>query len=381
MPVVAPVVAAAAAVPVNQSEMLELASTSDRRSSLPAAPRDYEPSADGEEGSSAAGAAVGSAHTPASPTRSALLCIGRGGVSREEAVYVERMGSDPALSSGAVPFDGLLTLGVAREILLTPAHEERKRKSEEIRLQELFKDAIRWREETGARRIRERGLPAHLVEGRAQSEAQLYGSTVGGLPVVVDLGSEWRRAITAARQLGLPPEDFALTRVFWHERCLETACRAHAAGRGNGQFIHVIDFGGMRDLGVSECRAGFSYIKRSIVDISLNYAGTCKRIYVARPSKIFYAFWTLAKPWLPDKTKRKIVVLPSRARQRLEDYGDDPLVAMTLSSVPAQLGGAEDVHPTEPMYCQKGAPPPPAQRVAQHGAADVACVAEGSHQA
>ena len=62
-----------------------------------------------------------------------------------------------------------------------------------------------------------------------------------------------------------------------------------------------------------------------------------------------------AEPFLPSKTKQKIVVLPSRSRQRLEDYGDEPLMAMTPQSLPWQLGGDEGVQPREPMYCLQGA--------------------------
>lgn len=158
-------------------------------------------------------------------------------------------------------------------------------------------------------------------------------------------GAEWLKAINACRRLGYPPDDFGATRVFWHERCIETAVREHASGVGNGAFVHVIDYGGMSDATLRELRECFRYVKASIVAVSLNYGGTARRIFLARPPRWVSIGYTMLKPFLPDKSRQKIVVLPARSPQRLADYGTaDPLCTMLADSLPPSLGGTR----TEP---------------------------------
>ena len=278
---------------------------------------------------------------------------------------MRRLLQQTSLQRGLPPFNGGLVLGCAREILLTPASQAQKRESEFSTLSRLFSVTLDWRfDKVDPASIRRDGLPPSLVENPCQSRAQFYGLSAGGLPVVVDQGSQWFAAINECRRLGMSPSDFAMTRVYWHERCCETAAKYHQQGRGNGQFIHVIDFGDLAGLSFNTLYNQFPYIKTSIVDISLNYGGTARRIYIARPPKIFHIGYTMLKPFLPDKTKYKILVLPARNPQKLEDYGiaagNDPLCKMAPDSLPPLLGGTVEA-PLEPMYDIGPSRAPPVQ--------------------
>jgi hypothetical protein len=286
-------------------------------------------------------------------------CATRGSVSDEERAAMRRLLSmgDLAQLDGARAFDGLLLLGAAREVLLTPAHKDKEREKEFRRLAVVFAESITWRAAARCAQIKALGLDVRLVEGQCQCLAHHYGATHGGLPVVVDLASEWRRSIAAARRLGVSAEEYATTRIFWHESCVGMAARKHAAGEGNGQFIHVIDFGEATMIGISEFLAAWPYVKASILKVSLNYGGTARRIYVARPPRLFSFGWRMLKPLILEKTRYKIVVLPVRTTQRLDDYfayGHEQLTAIPADSLPPPLGGTAE-QPIEPMHCLKGA--------------------------
>ena len=89
-------------------------------------------------------------------------------------------------AAAATPFDGALLLGAAREILLTPASEARKRESELKREAGLPAESLAWRARADASGLRARGLPRDLVASGCQPPAHLYGATAGGLPVIVN---------------------------------------------------------------------------------------------------------------------------------------------------------------------------------------------------
>jgi hypothetical protein len=250
------------------------------------------------------------------------------------------------------PFDGLMLLGCAREILLTPPSKPKEREKELKRIAQDFNKSLGWRVNARCETVRREGLDVRLVDGGCQGETHWYGWTHGGLPVVVDKGTEWVRAINACRRLNITPDEYAATRIYWHETCVGTTARVHAGGKGNGQFIHVIDFGGLGGLGLSDFYAAWPYIKASIVKVSLNYTGTARRIYVARPPRLFAFGWKLLKPLLVEKTRYKVVVLPSRSTQRIDDYlscGKEEMTAIPPECLPSQLGGTCD-DPIEPMH-------------------------------
>ena len=92
---------------------------------------------------------------------------------------------------------------------------------------------------------------------------------------------------------GLTPAEYGVQRVYWQENCLHRTRLAHAAGAGNGQYIHIIDFGGVDGMGLKELREGWPYLKEAAVDVALNYGGCCARIYVARPPRILAVGWQL----------------------------------------------------------------------------------------
>lgn len=126
------------------------------------------------------------------------------------------------------------------------------------------------------------------------------------------------------------------------------------ADAGNGSFVHIVDFGDVGTLGLHEAMKGYPYVKASILAISLEYGGTCRRIFVARPPRIFHLCFSMLRPFLPDKTNAKIGVLPARTVQRLDDFGSDAMCAMSPDSVPPLLGGTRQEW-TEPVHCTVGA--------------------------
>ena len=106
----------------------------------------------------------------------------------------------------------------------------------------------------------------------------------------------WLSAIRAARQQGLSPQQWGAQRVYWHERCLEITAQRHAAGEGNGQYIHIIDFEGV-DVGLTELLKSWPYIKEAAITVALHYGGCCARMYAARPPlrplRLVNRIWTL----------------------------------------------------------------------------------------
>ena len=125
--------------------------------------------------------------------------------------------------------------------------------------------------------------------------------------VFVDRAVSWQDAISAARRQGITPEQYGAQRIYWHERCLEVTRRRHAAGAGNGQYIHVIDFGGI-DAGISEIPGYWPYLREAAVAVALNYGGVCARIYVARPPRAFLWGWRLLRPFLTEATDAKVLL-------------------------------------------------------------------------
>lgn len=117
----------------------------------------------------------------------------------------------------------------------------------------------------------------------------------------------WLGAISAARKQGLSPEQYGAQRIYWHERCLDVTRRRHAAGAGNGQYIHVIDFGGI-DVGMSEIPGYWPYLREAAVAVALKYGGVCARIYVARPPRAFSWGWRLLRPFLTEATNAKVLL-------------------------------------------------------------------------
>ena len=218
-------------------------------------------------------------------------------MSKDERALLARLLQLPELRGCDVPFSGNLTLGAAREVLQFPAA---KRESEVGRVVSELCDAMAWRATSDADRIGREGIDERLVSNECQAEAHHYGQTHGGLPVIVDDGSEWRRSIYAAKRAGFSAEEYATTRIYWHETCCAVAERAHAEGQGNGQFIHIIDLGGLSDLTFGQVRELWPYIKASILLVSNNYTGTARRIYIARPPMIFSFGWSLCKVILSE---------------------------------------------------------------------------------
>ena len=126
------------------------------------------------------------------------------------------------------------------------------RAAEHERLLRGLGEAQAWRRQyngSGAEAYLEDGLPPDLMDG-AQCESWEYGKTSAGLPIFVDRAVTWLSAIRAARQQGLSPQQWGAQRVYWHERCLEITAQRHAAGEGNGQYIHIVDFEGV-DVGLT----------------------------------------------------------------------------------------------------------------------------------
>ena len=215
------------------------------------------------------------------------------GVSDAERAELARILSNPRMCRGALPHDGMLALGTARQIVSGVAHlPAAKHEVEHTRLLTRFVEVLAWRKAVGADDVLERGLPPKLMHG-AQSLSWEYGRTRAGLPVFIDQAVTWRSAITSARMLGLTPAEYGVQRVYWQENCLHRTRLAHAAGAGNGQYIHIIDFGGVDGMGLKELREGWPYLKEAAVDVALNYGGCCARIYVARPPRIFTLGWQL----------------------------------------------------------------------------------------
>jgi len=245
---------------------------------------------------------------------------------------------------------GPLLLGAARALLAYPAH-----KQEAVFTQVVadLQEAVTWRTAAEASRIEREGIDERLITLECQAQAHHYGHTNGGLPVIVDSGDEWRRSIFAARRLGVSAAQYATTRIYWHETCCRLTERLHAEGRGNGQFIHIIDLGGLSDLSFGQIRELWPYIKESILVVSNMYTGTARRIYLARPPWVFNFGWSLMKPILTEQQRYRIAVLPSRAAQRLDDYwssGKEMLTAIAADSLPPPLGGTA-ASPLRAVHC------------------------------
>ena len=148
---------------------------------------------------------------------------------------MRRLRDIPELASGLEPHDGLLALGVARELVhadqvaVKGSYGVARRTSERQRLLSRFTEVLSWRKAAQADAILESGLPANLMSG-AQSESWEYGRTLAGLPVFIDKASTWLSAIRAARKQNLAPKDYAVQRIFWHEKCLQRARATAASG-------------------------------------------------------------------------------------------------------------------------------------------------------
>lgn len=295
------------------------------------------------------GAATGTCTATANAITASLPpSASRRGVTAEELEELRQLMREPVMQSGAHLFDGLLCLGMAREMVLL---EPRRRDGERPGYVAAFAQAMAWRRTAEVDRIRTEGVPRALVDADCQPRAHSYGATTAGLPVMVDTGSEWRRAMLNCRNLKLTPTDFGRARIYWHEACLGLVQQAHARGEGNGAFVAVLDLGGMESMGVREALAGYPFIKASIITIALHYSGAMRRVYVARPPRTFFMLWNMLKPFLAPTTLQKVKVLPCRAAQRLEDYpSDDPLCTVQASALPPELGGTADASQGTRLY-------------------------------
>lgn len=86
-------------------------------------------------------------------------CAHRPNVSDEERHYMRLLLAVPALRRGAEPYDGALVLGVAREILLTPASDT-KRRAADVEVQRRYLGAaLEWRDQVDRIRLQPRRLP------------------------------------------------------------------------------------------------------------------------------------------------------------------------------------------------------------------------------
>eukprot|EP00964_Phaeocystis_antarctica_P000836 scaffold449_cov59-Phaeocystis_antarctica.AAC.3 len=211
-------------------------------------------------------------------------------VEREELMLFAR-----SHAAALAPHGGLLALGAAREVLaIAPSSRERERARLLLAQADGRRRGVVARRAAGAARGRairivgvrsdERGpagfvhvensrpealadspsspASARLSSGRPPAAAiwqvclagRPHRPCVPRLQVFVDRAVSWLGAISAARKQGITPEQYGAQRIYWHERCLEVTRRRHAAGAGNGQYIHVIDFGGI-DVGMSELRS------------------------------------------------------------------------------------------------------------------------------
>ena len=232
---------------------------------------------------------------------------------------------------------GLLLLGVAREAAKVDG------KAREAFVLGFKHDVVGWRIRVGADQILQEPLAEHLEP--VQVPSQIFGVTSGGLPVVVESAASWLECIAAAIRLGVTPQEFASGRIRWSERCLQRMHRDLLARVGNGQFVLVMDFRGVR-ASFSDLTAAWPFIKAAISGVALRYTGCCRRSYIVHPPQLFSWSWHLLESILPAQTKAKICVLPGRtAPPTLADFvtHGDSLVAMTPESLPTHLGGVRTV--------------------------------------
>ena len=116
---------------------------------------------------------------------------------------------------------------------------------------------------------------------------------------------------------------------------------AHANGAGNGQYVWILDFGQMGNMGLAELHQVWPYVKEAVVGIAMNYAGTCPRMYVTRTPRIFAVAWRLLRPFLTESTNAKVAIVSPRGRTpHINDYAFSPLTQMAPQSLPTFLGGA-----------------------------------------
>ena len=286
-------------------------------------------------------------------------CAYRAGVTEEDRaelrIIVRRFPSKlDGVPHTSRAYDGYLELGWARcWTEIQPAYDrsstpDEVRAAEHERLLRGLGEAQAWRRQAGAEAFLENGLPPDLMDG-VQIESWEYGKTSAGLPIFVDRAVTWLSAIRAARQQGLSPQQWGAQRVYWHERCLEITAQRHAAGEGNGQYIHIVDFEGV-DVGLTELLKSWPYIKEAAITVALNYGGCCARMYAARPFRVVNLIWKLLRPFLADVTSAKVaVVSPCSTAPRIEHYNYSPLTAMTPESLPTFLGGSLE-EPRGPIH-------------------------------
>ena len=286
-------------------------------------------------------------------------CAFRAGVTEEERAELRIIARRFPSELDGVPhtsraYEGYLELGWARcWVELQPAYDrsstpDEVRAAEHERLLRGLSEAQAWRRQAGAEAFLENGLPPDLMDG-VQIESWEYGKTTAGLPIFVDRAVTWLSAIRAARQQGLSPQQWGEQRVYWHERCLDVVAQRHAAGEGNGQYIHIVDFEGV-DVGLTELLKSWPYIKEAAITVALHYGGCCARMYAARPLRVVNLIWKLLRPFLADVTSAKVaVVSPCSAAPRIEHYNYSPLTAMTPESLPTFLGGSLE-EPRGPLH-------------------------------
>lgn len=227
--------------------------------------------------------------------------------------------------------------------------------SERGRLKKDHLKALAWRKAVDADGVWRDGLAAGL--SAVQPCSWGYGTTEDGIPIVIDVALNWVPAIKLALNQKMTPAEFGLQRVYWYEHMMERTRQLQIAGRGNGQFLSIIDFGSLAaDLSYSETKQAWPYLKEANFVISANYGGCGRRVYLARLPKVIVWSWRVVSKFLPAETREKIaVVSPRSAPAKLEHFqfpqGNYGGVRIAAENLPACLGGtATDYEGAPPMH-------------------------------
>ena len=198
-------------------------------------------------------------------------CASRNGVTEEEAREMHAlMQSAPGVAAGAVPHDGLLLLGLARGVLES-SKEGVTSRIDEVRARDAkgFLSILQWRGLVGTDAILAAGLPPQIQSLQIQSFE--HGRTQGGLPVYVEDCGMYPARLREAKRLGIPPDSYAQTRVYWSEECMRRTNLSHARGIGNGQYVLVMDMRGL-EVGIMEFNSLWPFILAAVLTVAMSCA-------------------------------------------------------------------------------------------------------------
>ncbi|KAL1526472.1 hypothetical protein AB1Y20_015182 [Prymnesium parvum] len=246
---------------------------------------------------------------------------------RNEAMLLWK--EEPELCAAlAEVYDGLLLLGVVREILSTPWKKGA--------MVQTLREIVAWRRATGAFEIGASPLPTRLAA--TQVKSYIYGLTEGGCPVAVLTVKSVEDAMLTCARMNVTPDEFAQTRIWACEHSVRAIHATHQQDKGNGQSVLVIDFESS-EFGPLQIHRFLPYTKAAVIGAAIKYAGMARCVYIVRPGPLFALMWSLVIPFLPSETRQKIRVVQRNA-PILSPADEPPLTKLTKDSLPAFLGGA-----------------------------------------